>query len=54
MGQFERIKERDLKGDYLLVLLFLVDPGVQITAFSTGGEATRKDDLSTENLVAPK
>lgn len=54
LGQFERIKERDLKGDYMLVLLFLVDPGVQITAFSTGGEATRKDDLSTENLVAPK
>ncbi|MBI1826180.1 MAG: hypothetical protein HY287_17815 [Planctomycetes bacterium] len=54
MGAFEHIKERDLKGDYQLVLLFLVEPGVQITGFSTGGDASRGDDLRAENLVAPK
>ncbi len=34
-------------------LLFLVDPGARITAFSTGGDSTRRDDLTGENLVAP-
>lgn len=54
IGQFEKIKERDLQGDYQLVLLFLIEPGAQITAFSTGGDATRRDDLSMDNLVAPR
>ncbi|MHC5108763.1 MAG: hypothetical protein ACYTHJ_02655 [Planctomycetota bacterium] len=53
MGKFDKIKDADLKGDYQLVFLFLVDPGVKIVRFSTGGSATRADDLSGENLVAP-
>lgn len=53
VGKFDKIKDADLKGDYQLVLLFLVDPGARITAFSTGGDATRADDLKSENLVAP-
>jgi len=53
VGKFDKIKDADLKGDYQLVLLFLVDPGVRITSFSTGGDATRADDLTAENLVAP-
>jgi len=53
VGKFDKIKDADLKGDYQLVLLFLVDPGIRITSFSTGGDATRADDLTAENLVAP-
>jgi len=53
VGAFSRIKDDDLKGDYQLVLLFLVDPGIRITSFSTGGDATRADDLKGENLIAP-
>jgi hypothetical protein len=53
VGKFDKIKDDDLKGDYQLVLLFLVDPGARITSFSTGGDATRADDLKGENLVAP-
>lgn len=53
-GKFDRIKDDDLKGDYQFVLLFLVDPGKQIVGFSTGGSASRADDLTEENLVAPK
>lgn len=53
LGAFNRIKDDHLNGDYQLVLLFLVDPGVRITSFSTGGDATRADDLKGENLVAP-
>lgn len=47
------IKEQHLSGDYTLVLLFLVDPGARITAFSSGSAATAGDDLSSQNLVAP-
>jgi hypothetical protein len=55
LGPFDRIKEdRDLKGDYEFVLLFLVDPGARIKRFSTGGSATRAEDLTTENLIAPE
>jgi len=54
MGKFDRIKEKELKDDDQFVLLFLVDPGAQVTKFSTGGEATRADDLTVENLVAPR
>jgi len=53
MGKFQKIKDQHLKGDYELVFLFLVDPGVQITAFSTGGSAARRDDLAEEQLTAP-
>lgn len=54
LGKFDRIREKELKADDQFVLLFLVDPGAHITKFSTGGEATRADDLTVENLVAPK
>lgn len=54
LGKFDRIREKELKADDQFVLLFLVDPGAHITKFSTGGEATRADDLAVENLVAPK
>ena len=53
VGKFSRINERDLKDDDEFVLLFLVDPGAHITSFSTGGAATRRDDLVGENLIAP-
>ena len=53
LGAFNRIKDEHLKGDYQLVLLFLVDPGARIVSFSTGGDSTRADDLKGENLVAP-
>jgi len=54
LGAFNRIKDDHLKGDYQFVLLFLVEPGARIISFSTGGDATRADDLKGENLVAPK
>jgi len=53
LGDFRRIKERSLTDQDQFTLLFLVDPGVQIVAFSTGGSATRRDDLTTDNLIAP-
>lgn len=54
LGAFDRIDEdRDFKGDYQFILLFLVDPGSHITRFSTGGSATQAEDLTTENLIAP-
>lgn len=53
-GGFQRIKEADLGDGDQLVLLFLVDPGAQVVSFSTGGAASRTDDLRAENLVAPK
>lgn len=54
LGKFKKIKDRHLKKDYELVLLFLVDPGATVTSFSSGGSALRRDDLRRENLVAPK
>lgn len=53
LGEFTEIQDRHFTGDYTLVYLFLVDPGVTITSFSTGGDATRADDLRSANLVAP-
>lgn len=53
LGPFSRIKDNDLKGDYQLVMLFHVDPGARIVSFSTGGDATRSDDLTSEDLAAP-
>lgn len=50
---FDRIKDTHLKGEYGLVLLFLVKPGAKITGFSSGSDATRAEDLSGENLTAP-
>lgn len=50
---FSRIQKRHLDEDAELVFLFLIDPGVKIEYFSTGGRANRRDDLSGENLVAP-
>ncbi len=54
LGAFSKIKEQELKGDYEYVLLFLIDPGAKITSFSTGGSASRRDDLTGEDLVAPE
>ena len=53
LGKFEHIKEDQLKPTDQFVLLFLVDPGAHIKSFSTGGDATRQDDLTNDNLVAP-
>ncbi len=53
VGAFSRIKEDRLGNDGQLVLLFLVEPGVRILSFSTGGAASRRDDLRSENLTAP-
>ena len=54
LGKFKKIKDRHLKKDYELVLLFLIEPGATVTSFSAGGSALRRDDLRSENLVAPK
>lgn len=51
--KFERLNEMGLTEDARVFLLFLVDPGARIVTFSTGGSATRQDDLTAENLVAP-
>lgn len=53
VGDFSRIKDKHLSGDYELVFLFLVKPGAEIVRFSTGGNASRSDDLTGEKLVAP-
>lgn len=54
LGKFDRIPEDKLTKEDELVYLFLVDPGAQIVSFSTGTSANRKDDLVSENIVAPK
>lgn len=54
VGAFARIKENKLKPQDPFVLLFLVEPGARIVAFSTGGSATQRDDLRIDNLVAPQ
>lgn len=54
VGAFQAIKESQLDKDDQLVLFFLVDPGVKIVEFSTGGQANRADDLRGEGLVAPQ
>ncbi len=54
LGKFDRIRENELKQEDAFVLLFLVNPGAHIIGFSTGGDATRADDLTAENLVAPQ
>ncbi len=54
LGKFSRIDEKKLQPSDQLVLLFLVDRGARIVSFSTGGSASRRDDLTTENLVAPR
>jgi hypothetical protein len=48
---FAKIKKRDIDGGSRLVFLFLVDPGVRITEFSTGGRPTDLNDL---DLDAPR
>lgn len=54
LGAFSKINERQLKTGDKIVLLFLVNPGAEIDSFSTGGSATRRDDLRAETLVAPE
>jgi hypothetical protein len=54
LGEFELIQNSHYTGDYTFVLLFLVDPGARIVSFSTGGSASRQDDLWGEHLVAPE
>ena len=54
VGKFEKLKDRHFKKDYQFVLLFLVEPGAEIDNFTTGGAASRRDDLRGENLIAPR
>ncbi len=54
VGKFDKIKDDHLKKNYELVLLFLVEPGAKIVSFTTGGAATRADDLRGEDLIAPE
>lgn len=54
VGAFEKIKDRHLGSDGKVVFLYLVEPGVKIVSFSTGGGDARKQDLTEENIVAPK
>ena len=53
LAQFQRIDEDDLKRGEHLVLLFFVEPGAEIVAFSTGG-LSGKEDIRTQALVAPQ
>jgi len=53
LGAFDKIDEKDLKRDDEIVFLFLVDPGVQIVKFNTGGSSSREEDLRSQNLKAP-
>lgn len=53
MGKFSRINEKKLTSADVYALLFLVDPGARIVRFSTGGSATRADDLIAQHIVAP-
>ncbi len=51
--EFARIKDSHLRGsNYQLVYLFLVEPGAQLTEFTTGA-GRRPTDLRGLNLVAP-
>jgi hypothetical protein len=54
LGKLNRIDEGNLSANDTYVLLFLVDPGVQIVSFSSGGTVGGADDLTAENLVAPR
>lgn len=54
LGPFNRINEGNLSADDTYVLLFLVDPGARIVRFNSGSAASRSDDLTAENLVAPQ
>ena len=54
VGKFNKIDERKLGASDTFALLFLVDPGATIVTFSTGGSATRQDDLADQNLTAPR
>jgi len=54
VGKFNRIDEKELTKDDAVVFLFLVDPGARIVRFTTGGSASRAEDLTSHNLVAPK
>lgn len=54
LGKFNQIDEQKLGPDDVYALLFLVDPGARIVSFSSGGAASRRDDLRSENLVAPQ
>ncbi len=47
---FQQIRFEDLKGDYRLVLLFILPPQTHIVGFDSGG---REVDLSDMNLKAP-
>ena len=53
LGKFARIDEDELKQDDQVVLLFLVDPGSELVAFSTGS-SSRKEDIRAQTLVAPQ
>lgn len=54
LGKFDKINEqRDLKPTDNFVLLFLVEPGAEIVSFSSGGSASREDDLRPDKLIAP-
>lgn len=54
LRKFSRIQKRHLDDDADVVFLFLIDPGVKIEYFSTGGRTSRRDDLRGDDLVAPK
>ena len=54
LRKLSRIQKRHLDDDADVVFLFLIDPGVKIEYFSTGGRANRRDDLRGDDLVAPK
>lgn len=54
LGKFSRINDTKVTAQDEFALLFLVDPGVRIVSFSTGGSATRQDDLTADNLTAPR
>lgn len=54
LGPFRRVQNVHLEQDHELVLLFFVNPGATIVSFSSGSDATKSEDLSADNLVAPQ
>jgi hypothetical protein len=52
LGPFAYIQEQRLTPRDDFVLLFLVDPGVRIVSFSSGGRGG-EEDLTAQNLTAP-
>lgn len=54
IGPWSKLNERQLRGDYTYVLLYLVEPGARLVRFTTGGGRVQPVDLGNMDLVAPQ